>query len=305
MEDRSHALIAILFLVVFGVGAGAVSWWMMTPGAARVPYLLTSEGSVAGLGPGSPVVYKGIKVGSVSTVRLDARTHRNVNVLIRVDQNFPLTRNSYAVLGSNGLIGNKNVDLHLGLPGPVLHTSARSPAQLELRPGVMGQIVSRAARIVDEAQQTLAAIHHLVSGSNARAISETLQHIAQVSRRLERLERQTGTLLTRLPPVLKEATAALQQSRQLLANANRLAIGARRPVQAIGRAAGAAAGLATQFDQSTMPQLGALVRRLGTLSEHLQALVGTLQRTPQSLIRGPARQRAGPGETRGRPRSGG
>ncbi len=298
MEDRSHAIIAIIFLAIFGLGAAAVTWWMMTPGAARVPYLLESEGSVAGLGPGSPVVYKGVQVGSVNYVRLDAKTHRRVNVLIRVDKSFPLTRNSYATLGSNGLIGNKNIDLHLGAAGPVLHTSDKRPARLELKPGEIGRLMQQAGGIVVQVKQTLAAVKTLVSGKNAQAISRSLAYIERASRKLVTLEDRTGAVLRRLPPLLRRTDAAVEQGRRLLATTNRLVVAAGQPVRAIRRAANSAAMLGTRLNQESVPQINALLLRLRTLGIQLQTLIKQLNRSPQSLILGPTRPPPGPGERR-------
>lgn len=296
MEDRSHAIIAIIFLAIFGIGAAAVTWWMMTPGAARVPYLLESQGSVAGLGPGSPVVYKGVQVGSVNYVRLDAQTHRRVNVMIRVDENFPLTRNSYATLGSNGLIGNKDIDLHLGAPGPKLQTSEKTPARLNLKPGEISRLMNQAGEIVGQVKQTLAAVKDLVSGKNAQAISRSLAHIERASRKLVALENRTGAVLRQLPPLLQRTDAAVEQSRRLLATANRVVAAAGKPVRAIGRAANSAATLGARLDQESVPQINALLLRLRTLGMQLQTLIKQLNRSPQSLILGPAQLPPGPGE---------
>lgn len=65
-----------------------------------------------GLGTGSQVFVKGVKVGSVSEVQLTASD--SVRVTMRLDMNRPLPKGTIAYLTSLGLIEGKSIVLELG-----------------------------------------------------------------------------------------------------------------------------------------------------------------------------------------------
>lgn len=301
MEDRSHALIAIAFLVVFGIGAALITFWMMGPSKTLVPYLLQSKQGVSRLGTGSGVSYKGIHVGTVRSIHLDKKDRTYVNVLIAVDKSFPLPRGSYAEIASSGVFGSKYVDLHLGDSQTMIQTSAQHPARLHLKTGRLGSLMEQAQGIVGKVNSTLKSVQSLVSKQNRARIDSTLKNIQQASARLATLEQAAQPSLKAMPHLIRNAQTTLTAAHRVLAQADKLVASARQPVRRIGSAASAATGLVMQLNQTTVTQLDALMRRLGTLSGRLQSLVDMLQRTPQSLIKGPARKLAGPGETRGTP----
>lgn len=303
MEERAHALIAIVFIVVLGIGAALVAWWMMEPGVTRVPYVLVAEGNVAGLGPGSPVNYHGVQVGAVRKVMLAPKNRRQIEVKIAVDESFPLPRGSYATIASQGLIGSKAVELDLGKGSSNIETSTEAPAQLTLKSGALAGLMKNAGDIMASLKSTLKSVQDVLSEDNRQHIAQTLAHIDRASAQLVALEKSLQPSLKTMPHLLGQVQDTLSAARDVLTQADKLVAAARRPVRHLGRAASAAAGLATQLDQTTAPQLDSLMDRLGTLSQRLEALVDTLQRTPQSLIRGPARKLPGPGETRGTPRT--
>lgn len=305
MEERAHALIAIIFIAVFGVGAGLVAWWMMAPSVSRVPYVLDAQGSVAGLGPGSPVNYHGVRVGAVRKVGLDPHNRRHVNVLIAVNTDFPLPEGSYATIAAPGLIGSKTVELTLGSGKNDIQTSAQSPAHLPLKPGAMSGLMHNASEIMASLKDTLESIHELLDKQNRDHISATLAQIDKASAQLVQLEKEAHPTLKEMPGLITQVHDTLGAARKVLVQAKTLVAEAHEPVQALGRAASAASGLAVQMNQTTLPGLNALLARLRTLSARLQTLVDTLQRTPQSLITGPSPMPAGPGETKGTPHSGG
>ena len=305
MEERAHALIAIVFLAVFGVGAGLVAWWMMAPSVSRVPYVLEAQGSVAGLGPGSPVSYHGVQVGAVRKVGLDPQNRRHINVRIAVNTNFPLPEGTYATIAAPGLIGSKSVELTLGSGSKDIQTSVQSPAHLPLKPGAMSGLVQNASEIMDSLKATLKSIHGLLNKQNRDHISATLAQIDEASAHLVQLEKDAAPALKQMPGLIAQVHDTLGAARKVLVQAKTLVSEAHEPVRAVGRAASAVSGLAAQMNQTTLPGLNALLARLRSLSARLQTLVDTLQRTPQSLITGPAPVPAGPGETKGTPSSGG
>ena len=305
MEDRSHAIIAIIFLALFGVGAGLVAWWMLAPSVARVPYVLESQASVAGLGPGSPVDYHGVRVGGVRKVSLDSRDRHIVDVRIAVDKDFPLPKGTYATVASQGLIGNKSVSLTLGKSGESIETSHESPAHLKLRPGQLAGLMSQAGEIVDEVKATLKSVQSVLNEQNRQSLTATLANVRKATARLAALEKAAEPTVRAMPGVVADARRTLASAHRLLKRADGLVAEARGPLHSVGHAASSAGAVLAQVNQTTVPQLESLMKRLRALSEHLQGLTVQLQSTPQSLILGSAPPKPGPGESKGHSGKGG
>lgn len=305
MEERAHALIAIVFIVVFGVGAGLVAWWMMAPSVTRVPYVLDAKSSVAGLGPGSPVNYNGVQVGAVRKIALAPDNRRRIEVRIGINADFPLPKGSYATIAAPGFIGSKVVELSLGSGSANLHTSPQSPAHLPLKPGMMSGLMKDAGSIMGSLKSTLKSARQMLSEKNRKHLSDTLARIDKASAQLVQLEQAVRPTLKHLPGLIASARDTLGAAQQVLEQAKSLAARARKPVEAVGHAASNAGALAMQLNQTTLPRLNALMGRLKSLSTRLESLVNLLNTTPQSLIVGPAPVSPGPGETRGSPHSGG
>src|SRR5690625_6704228 len=71
MENRTHAIIAICFLVVFSVAAVLIFIWLSSGPGEPLAYRIVTSQSVAGLDPQSKVEFKGLPVGHVTRIRFD------------------------------------------------------------------------------------------------------------------------------------------------------------------------------------------------------------------------------------------
>src|SRR5699024_1920077 len=111
MENRAHAVVAISFLVVFSVGAVLIFYWLSSgPDTPRV-YRIITQHSVAGLAPQSRVMFKGLQVGRVHSIRFDPQDHSRVMIDFRVRRDAWITHATYAVLATKGLIGGNILQL--------------------------------------------------------------------------------------------------------------------------------------------------------------------------------------------------
>lgn len=299
MEDRSHALIAVIFLVVFAVGAIVIVWWMSASGVPRVPYVLNAKTSVAGLGQGTAVEYHGVQIGVVSGLELDPKA-RSIRVRIMVNKEFPIPEGSYATVGSSSLIGATVVNIHPGKGERRVETSARNPAVLPLKPGGLGALLANAKSIMEKARQTLDAIQEVVSEQNAERVTETLKNIRTATQKLVELEKTLAPAAEQMPELIAGVRETVTRAQRLLENANRLIVAARAPLSAIGRAAESTASLTSQLNRQTVPKLNETLDRLRSLALKLEALAGELKRAPQSVIVGPPVPHPGPGEAGGR-----
>lgn len=83
METRAHHVLIGLVTVLVVTGAMLFGLWLAKSSVddAFKDYEVVFNEAVSGLSPGSTVQYNGIKVGDVSTLRLDPKDPRRVLAL--------------------------------------------------------------------------------------------------------------------------------------------------------------------------------------------------------------------------------
>ena len=126
MENRSHALLAGLFLLIMGAAAVTALWWFSGRQDESRQYVVETRNNVTGLNAQAQVRYRGIRVGKVESIHLDPKDPRSTLIDISVRKDVPITRGTTAKLGSLRL---KNMRVpFLGFRQPFHHNQASAPA---------------------------------------------------------------------------------------------------------------------------------------------------------------------------------
>ena len=81
MENRSHALVAGIFTVLLSIAIIAAAMWLNRDTQERVPYVLTTSGTVAGLNPQAAVRYRGMEVGKVEAIEFDREMPGRIEII--------------------------------------------------------------------------------------------------------------------------------------------------------------------------------------------------------------------------------
>jgi phospholipid/cholesterol/gamma-HCH transport system substrate-binding protein len=114
METRAHfALIGSLTLAVIAAAFGFVFWFQnITTAAQRTPLRIVFEGAASGLRTGGNVNFNGIRIGEVTSVKLD--DPKRVVVITSVDKAAPIREDTLVGLEFAGLTGVSAVSLKGG-----------------------------------------------------------------------------------------------------------------------------------------------------------------------------------------------
>ena len=178
MEIRANYVIIGLFtLVVIGLAFG-FGMWVVRYGetATQKAVNVVFVGSVSGLARGSPVYFKGIKIGDVAGLSFDRDDPDLVTAHVRVDPNAPLKIDSVARLGVQGFTGTGYIEFIGG--------SAQSLSLFEQgdMPTVLGE-GSGLQDIVETARTVLARVDNIVTRldtlveENDEAVAESIRNI--------------------------------------------------------------------------------------------------------------------------------
>jgi paraquat-inducible protein B len=251
----------------------------------RIPYLVEFDGSVRGLHAGAPVEFRGIRVGSVTDVRLEIDpAEDSVRIPVTLDiepQRFGVAGGAgderYAVMAAlverglraqlksgNLLTGELLVDLdfHPKSPPATLDRSGAHPeiptvpAQLEALEASVTSVLGKLAALplpalVDDLRRTVQGVDALVTSP------DTKQAVAALTQAAVRLEALIGTLDQRVGPLFVQAQSTL-----------------------------AAADGMVGANSQTRYDLNALLKELTGAARSIRVFADYLERHPEALLRG-------------------
>jgi phospholipid/cholesterol/gamma-HCH transport system substrate-binding protein len=300
MENRAHALIAGIFVLVLGAAVAAVALWLQPARPALVPYVIATTLPVTGLKPEAPVRWRGLDVGRVDALRLDPATPGRILITIGLDPAAPVTDATYAQLGFQGVTGLAFVQLNEGArPGKPLLPSAGSPSAIPLRPSLLDSGEELLASVAEATTR----VNALLGDENQAAVRRTLDGLEQSTVRLQRLAEQLEQGTRQLPALLADAQAAARRADRMMAEVAALTArldgkvdGVAGNVDRVGAAADDAGASARSVREEAIPRVNVLLEQLQRETRTLNRLLTTLSDQPQSVVFGHPPRLPGPGE---------
>lgn len=307
MENRAHALAAGLFTLVLGAALAAVALWFSKDDIKLIPYVMTTSSSVTGLKVEAPVRYRGVDVGKVDEIVIDAANSGRVQIRIGVREGTPITSSTYAQLGYQGITGLAYVLLgDDGKSKYPLQSSPEAIAQIHMKPSLMddgevlfasfAEIAERIKRLLDEENQ--GHLRRTLAG-----MEEVTQRASVAAKKLEpSLEAMPG-LIAEAKGLAGDARGSLKKAELLVGSVNGLALKLDKSVDTLVQAvAGVEASAeevgytARAVNDETVPRVNVLVDDLSRETHAMGRVVNNLGEQPQSIVFGTPPGRPGPGE---------
>jgi phospholipid/cholesterol/gamma-HCH transport system substrate-binding protein len=299
MENKSHAFIAGLFALLFGVVALLAIYWLGGNKEGTHDYVVVTKQSVGGLNPQSQVRYRGIRVGKVSDIRLDPEDSSNILISISIRDDVPLTLGTAARLNYQGLTGLAHVLLfETGKSVERLSVNDAKPARIAMVPSLIEELSESGAMTMRKAQDLMGSANSVLDEKNRASFSATLANLESASSSLKpALDNLNGTLVQVKKLLddqnIKKVSSAADEIGPLLADA-RVLIG---KMQAATEKFDVAVGDASAGGASAlMPRLNELAIDFSLTSRQLSRVLRILEDTPQGLVFGAPALPPGPGE---------
>jgi phospholipid/cholesterol/gamma-HCH transport system substrate-binding protein len=300
MENRSHALVAGLFVLLLGAAVAAAAVWLQQDTRPLAPYVITTTLPVNGLKAEAPVRWRGLDVGRVESLSLDPNQPGQIVVTLGVDPATPITDGTYAQLGFQGVTGLAFVQLNEGpKPGRTLAATGGAPPRIPLRPSLLDAGEDLLGAVGDAA----ARVNALLGDDNQAAVKRTLAALEQATVKLTRLTEQMESGTKQLPVLVGDAQAAARRADKLMAELTLLAArldgkvdGVAVNLDRIGVAADDAGASARSVREEAIPRVNALLEQLQRETRTLNRLLTTLSDQPQSIVFGHPPRQPGPGE---------
>jgi phospholipid/cholesterol/gamma-HCH transport system substrate-binding protein len=298
MTEKFQFTLAGLFVLVLGSALVAGVLWLGAggPQAAHFLYLTYLTESVYGLSKDSAVTYRGVNVGRVRSIKLDADDSERAQLLLEIRADTPIREDTVATLETQMLTGLAHINLEGGavaLPALQAKPGERYPViPSRVSPLVrwdedVSRLLAGLAGIAERLGQLLAdpeladIVHELkLTLSNSRDASVHLRSL------LEQLDRDAAARVPSLLDKLEASAASVQQMANQIASTGR----------ALEQVVRDRNGDIEQFTAQVLPEAGLLITDLREAAESLRRFSEELERQPALLLRGAPSPRLGPGE---------
>lgn len=307
MENRSHALMAGFFTIALLVLTAVFALWLGKDKIKRTPYEIATKLSVAGLNVQAAVRYKGIKVGNVSSINFDPAVQGQILLKIDVVSDTPITPDTYATLGYQGVTGIAYVQLdedNVHAPhGALIAASGDAPARIPLRPGIMQNLEQRGMAILKQTEELTKRINTLLDPDNQKSIASAIDNIGKAAAAWQKVPDRLGPTLDKLPALADQTQSTLAAFKTLSGDASKLSnnlnqftISMQAPDGPLARLNNSVELISAGISQDTLPKINAVTTDARNSLRSINRTSDALNERPQSLLFGNPTTPPGPGE---------
>ena len=303
METRAHHVLIGLVTVLVVAGAMLFGLWLTKSSVddAFKDYEVIFNEAVSGLSRGSPVQYNGIKVGDVTSLRLDPKDPRRVLARVRLSGDTPVKEDTQAKLTLAGVTGNSFIQLSGGTPqSPELRGKDGKLPVIVASPSPISRLLNDSSDLVTNVNLLLHNANQMFSDSNIDRLSNTLANLEQTTGAFANKKGGISDAIEQLAQVGKQANATLAETQALMRNANGLlgsqgkqAIGsAEQAMQSLAESAATINSLLQDNRQSIddgaqgLNQLTPAIRELRETLNSLKGISRRLEADPSGYLLG-------------------
>lgn len=196
LENKARYTLVGFFLLVFSVAMVAFILWLARYDIKEVDakeFRIYSTKSIAGLNENSIVEYKGLDIGTVKTIQINPKNLEEIEIILKITQAQVIKTNSYAIVQSQGVTGNKIIEIDGGTKdAKPLEVKEGSYAVLPLQKSFFDKITSSAGNITSQIETILIRFEKLLNEKNMQNIENILSNVdttsANFNQMLEKLD---------------------------------------------------------------------------------------------------------------------
>ncbi|UOD50356.1 MlaD family protein [Orrella daihaiensis] len=307
MENRSHALLAGLFVLLLVIAAAVAAVWLGRKDVTYQPYVLISKYPVAGLSIQSQVRYQGMAVGQVQGLSIDPVEPGTIRVEIGVIPETPITRGTWAEIATQGVTGISNIDLRDDGEQPErVSSSAADPYEIPVRPGFFQKLQSAGVGMLEDGEDVLDDLRKFVTEENAQRFAVLLENAEKLSDNLNQSVVKIKPTLDALPAVISKLDQTLAKFDQFGSDISSLSQSAQKTIDYLNSPGGpltlATQSLAqlqrsaAQLQSSTLPEINRMIDDISSAARSFSGAARLFEQSPDSVLFGPPVVRPGPGE---------
>ncbi|WP_417464280.1 MlaD family protein [Kordiimonas sp.] len=306
METRASHILVGGFVLAFLTGLIAFAIWVakVDLDAEYRDYDIYFDGTVSGLYKRSVVYYLGIPVGDVRDIRVAAKDSSKVHVIVRLQDEVPVTEGATARLEFQGLTGVAYIELKGGPQGgaKLLPREGQERAVIPSEASPLLEFYESAPNLINEAILAIQQVQKLLSDENLGRVSTILSNADSVSANLADGTKDLDLLVAEARSLMVKVSETAFKLDQLADSGNKLlsedaALLMSEAVKAVNAAEATLAridGLVaaneeniTQFVAGSLPEVTRMIADLRRTARSLSRLVTRIERNPGEALFGP------------------
>ena len=283
MEPRAHHFLIGLFTIITAAAALIFALWLGKTSNERewAWYEVAFDYTVGGLAEGNPVLYNGVNIGDVVSMRLLRDSPGEVRVLVRVDETIPMHEDTRASLVLANITGSMSIEFSGGSQNsPLLIGSRENPPIIDAQRSALSGLLDNSQMLMNKADQLLHNANQLFSTDNIEQVSAILSNTREASETLVRKSAALDELFANLNQASGNASQAANQIAEVSGTADALLRNeGRSALRSMDRALGNFDAVMQRLNTLTSDNAGALdagLQGMGELAPALRELRNTL-----------------------------
>jgi len=301
METRANYVLVGSFVLALIAAAFGFVIWLARVDLEHQPqtYLVYFYGSVSGLQIGSEVQYRGVPVGRITDIRIDAENIERIRVTVEVNEDTPVKTDTYATLGLQGITGVAYLQLKGGTqnaPDLVAQGKDDYPV-IPSRPSGLEQVLDRAPELLERAIVISERLEQLLSEKNIDGINSSIDNINSTTQILANRTKQIDQAITdgaEAVASLRKLTLDLSKDAgNLTTSAQEAFKDAKKALDAFGKVADNMQAVVSEnrpalrdFSQTGLYEFTQFISEARTLITNLSRLSAQLERDPAQFLFG-------------------
>ena len=303
MYSRVNYAIVGLFVVLFGAGLVAFTFWLAKYGmhSEYTLYKLEMKESVSGLSKDSTVRLRGVDVGHVSEIRIDPQNIEQIEVLLKIDSDVPIKEDMKAhteMLGITGLLAIE-IDGGSNASKLLIANDGQIPV-IKTKPSWFTKTSKGLGNMAEDLEKVLEKANRLLSDKNIETIGSILDNtdlftakavntlddfnvtMQSYKRSVEELSHNVHTATVNFTQITDNTVPALKALQKATRDFNRLTLATEKSLN--------------RGDYNIKEVFEPMLVDIGILTKQLTDLSRELKQSPNSLLFKSRRSRRGPGE---------
>ncbi len=268
-------------------------------------YLVHMTESVSGLSNSAPVKYNGVEVGHVGTISLSKKDPTQVDLLLYIEEDTPVTVETRAELNSQGLTGIGFIELTGGKPG-ALKLKAKKGEKYPVIP-TEPSLFFRLDQVIDQLSQNVDAVTNglkqILNKENALALHDILANTRDITAEINQHAESLSHIIKNTNITMKNAAIMSEEFPQLMSELtqssktfNSLASEI-KSTSAEAKATFANTSIMVEnINNQLLPDFIQALSTIQNLMQNLDSFSDELKENPSVLIRGRVSAKLGPGE---------
>ncbi len=199
MDNKARYTLVGFFILIFSIAMIAFVLWLARYDINKdklKEYRLYVKQSISGLNINSIVYYKGLDIGIVEDIRINPKNLEEIEIVLKVSQPELIKTNTVATIESQGVTGNKTIELSGGTQDSAkLLPNEEGYATIPIKQSFLNELTSQASNIGQKVDIVLSQISKVLDEKNLKNFESILNNTNNSTQNFDKLVMDANQLM--------------------------------------------------------------------------------------------------------------